>query len=276
MVISNHAQLSIQRQCQLLGVSRSGYYYQPQEISDEELILLRLLDEQYLKTPFYGSRKLTVYLRSLGYEINRKRVIRLMRQLGLQTVYPRKRTTISNPAHQIYPYLLRGLAVETANQVWCTDITYLPVRKGHFYLVAIMDWYSRKVLSWKISNTMEVDFCLDALSEALSTYGKPNIFNSDQGSQFTSIDFTQCLKQVNVKISMDGRGRCHDNIFIERLWRSLKYELIYLLNFDDGKHLRFEVNKWFKWYNEQRFHQALDYQTPDTVYWKSLKSLELA
>jgi len=180
-------------------------------------MMLRRLDEQYLKTPFYGSRKMTKYLIEQGYEVNRKRVIRLMRKLGLQAVYPKKRTTIPNQSHKIYPYLLRDLAIASSNQVWCTDITYLPVRKGHFYLVAIMDWFSRKTLSWRISNTMEVDFCLDALSEALSSYGKPEIFNSDQGSQFTSIEFTQRLKEIDVKISRDGRGRCHDNIFIERL-----------------------------------------------------------
>ena len=248
MVKPDYPELSIQSQCQLLGISRSSYYYQPQDISDEELRLLRLLDEQYLKTPFYGSRKMTVYLRSLGYAVNRKRVIRLMHQLGLQTIYAKKRTTIPNPDHKTYPYLLRGLDIIHSNQVWCTDITYLPMRKGHFYLVAIMDWYSRKVLSWRISNAMEVDFCLEALSEALLTYQKPEIFNSDQGSQFTANEFTKCLTEAKVKISMDGRGRCYDNIFIERLWRSIKYELIYLHEFDDGKHLKNEVKKWIEWY----------------------------
>ncbi|MEM8777564.1 MAG: IS3 family transposase [Cyanobacteria bacterium P01_G01_bin.49] len=271
LVVPNHPKLTISTQCELLKLSRSTYYYQAQETSSEELMMLRLLDKQYLKTPFYGSRKMTKYLIEQGYEVNRKRVIRLMRKLGLQAVYPKKRTTIPNQSHKIYPYLLRDLAIAKSNQVWCTDITYLPVRKGHFYLVAIMDWFSRKTLSWRISNTMEVDFCLDALSEALSSYGKPEIFNSDQGSQFTSIEFTQRLKEMDVKISMDGRGRCHDNIFIERLWRSIKYELIYLFEFNDGNHLKQEVKKWFKWYNAERFHQALNYQTPDTVYWKSLK-----
>ena len=274
MVKPDYPELSIQSQCQLLGISRSSYYYQPQDISDEELRLLRLLDEQYLKTPFYGSRKMTIYLRSLGYAVNRKRVIRLMHQLGLQTIYAKKRTTIPNPNHKTYPYLLRGLDIIHSNQVWCTDITYLPMRKGHFYLVAIMDWYSRKVLSWRISNAMEVDFCLEALSEALLTYEKPEIFNSDQGSQFTANEFTKCLTEAKVKISMDGRGRCYDNIFIERLWRSIKYELIYLCEFDDGKHLKKEVKKWIEWYNTERFHQALDYQTPDAVYWQGLNKVE--
>jgi putative transposase len=270
LVEVEHPQLSVQKQCQLLGVNRSSYYYQPKEISEEELTLLRLLDEQYMKTPFYGSRKFTVFLRSQGYEVNRKRVIRLMRQLGLQAIYPKRRTTIVNPEHRVYPYLLRDLSIERANHVWCTDITYLPIGKGHFYLVAIMDWYSRRVLGWKISNTMDVEFCKRALEEALLNYGTPEIFNSDQGSQFTSKEFTEHLQKEKVKISMDGRGRCYDNIFIERLWRSLKYELIYIQEFVDGKELTEEVNKWFNWYNKERPHQALDYQTPDEVYHRSL------
>lgn len=270
MVEVEHLQLSVQKQCQLLGVSRSSYYYQPKEVAEEELTLLRLLDEQYMKTPFYGSRKFTVFLRSMGYEVNRKRVIRLMRQLGLQAIYPKRRTTIINPEHRVYPYLLRDLSIARANHVWCTDITYLPIGKGHFYLVAIMDWYSRRVLGWKISNTMDVDFCKRALEEALLNYGKPEIFNSDQGSQFTSKEFTERLQKEKVKISMDGRGRCYDNIFIERLWRSLKYELIYIQEFENGKELTEQVNKWFNWYNKERPHQALDYQTPDEVYCQSL------
>ena len=270
MVNPKDCKLSIKKQCELLGISRSSYYYNPQEISEEESKLLRLLDEQYMKTPFYGSRKMTMYLRSLGYKINRKRVMRLMRQLGLQAIYPKPRTSIANKEHEIYPYLLRELNIERANQVWCTDITYLPIGKTHFYLVAIMDWFSRKVMSWSISNTMDVYFCKSALDEALLKYGKPDIFNSDQGSQFTSKKFTDRLKQDKIKISMDGRGRCYDNIFIERLWRSLKYELIYIYEFKDGKELTKEVKKWINWYNEQRYHQALDYQTPDTIYWQNL------
>jgi putative transposase len=275
LVDPKHPQLGIERQCELLGISRSTYYYEPKEIDGEELTLLRCLDEQYLKTPFYGSRKMTVYLNSLGYTIDRKRVIRLMRKLGLQAIYPKPKTTVLNPEHKIYPYLLRELSIEKSNQVWCTDITYLPVGKGHFYLVAIMDWYSRKVLSWRISNTMDVYFCQSALEEALLNYGKPDIFNSDQGSQFTSRKFTECLKQENIKISMDGRGRYLDNIFIERLWRSLKYELIYIHAFEDGKHLTEEVKKWFNFYNKERFHQALEYQTPEQVYQKSLNLLSV-
>jgi putative transposase len=212
---------------------------------------------------------MTVMLRQHGYAVNRKRVQRLMRQLGIEAIYPKPRLSQANPEHQVYPYLLRDLTVTEANQVWCTDITYLPVLKGHFYLVAIMDWFSRKVLSWRISNTLDVTFCLEALQEALAWYGTPVIFNSDQGSQFTSNAFTACLKTAGVQISMDGRGRCHDNIFIERLWRSLKYELIYLMAFENGIHLNKEVQRWFHWYNQERPHQALQYRTPEVVYWET-------
>jgi putative transposase len=210
--------------------------------SDEEFALLRLLDEQYLQTPFYGSRRMTVHLQQRGYSVNRKRVQRLMRQMGLQAIYPKPRLSQSHPEHQVYPYLLRGVEVAGVNHVWSTDITYLPVLKGHFYLVAIMDWFSRKVLSWQISNTMDVQFCIEALEDALRGYHQPMIFNSDQGAQFTANAFTDCLKRSQVQISMDGRGRCHDNIFIERLWRSLKWALIYLKAFDSSQHLSQEVS----------------------------------
>ena len=219
-----------------------------------------------MKTPFYGSRRMTIALQKLGYSINRKRVQRLMRELGIEAIYPKPNLSKMNSEHQVYPYLLKGLAIEHSNQVWCTDITYLPVLKGHFYLVAIMDWFSRKVLSWRISNTLEVTFCVDSLEKAIALYGQPDIFNSDQGSQFTSNCFTDILKDKDIQISMDGKGRCYDNIFIERLWRSLKYELIYIKSFDDGIHLAKEVDEWFMWYNSERPHQSLDYQTPDIVY----------
>jgi putative transposase len=266
--VTDHPQLTISRQCQLLKVARSSFYYQAQDPSEEELSLLRLIDEQYLKTPFYGSRRMTVVLRQQGYQVNRKRVQRLMRQLGLEAIYPKPRLSQAHPDHQVYPYLLRNLAVAHANHVWCTDIPYLPVLKGHFYLVAMMDWFSRKGLSWRISNTLDVAFCVEALQEAFARYGVPEIFNSDQGSQFTSNAFTGCLKAAGVQISMDGRGRCHDNIFIERLWRSLKYELIYLMAFENGKHLNKEVCQWMDWYNQERPHQALNYRTPEVVYWE--------
>jgi putative transposase len=273
----DHPHLSIVRQCQLLKLARSSLYYQAKDPSDEELTLLQLIDQQYLETPFYGSRKMTLFLREQGYRIHRKRTQRLMRQLGIEAIYPKPKLSQLHPEHRVYPYLLRNVAVSAANQVWSTDIPYLPVLKGHFYLVAIMDWYSRKVLSWRISNTLEVDFCLDALRAALSDYGTPEIFNSDQGSQFTSHAFTDGLHASGVQISMDGRGRCHDNIFIERLWRScsarfgepsIKYELIYLKAFEDGKHLNREVNYWFEWYNQERFHRALEYKTPNQVYYE--------
>lgn len=263
-------ELSIKRQCELLSLRHSSYYYQAKSTSNEEIELLRLLDEQFLKTPCYGSRKMTVFLRESGYSVNRKRVQRLMRKLGIEALYPKPRLSQRNLEHKVYPYLLCNLSIEMSNQVWCTDITYLPVLKGYFYLVAIMDWYSRKVLSWRISNTLDVHFCIESLQEAFCNFGCPQIFNSDQGSQFTSNAFTQCLKDRGIKISMDGRGRYLDNIFIERLWRSLKYELIYIKAFEDGKHLQKEVKDWFHWYNTERPHQALDYQKPDQVYTKSL------
>lgn len=267
MVVPDHPQLSVARQCQLLQIARSSFYYEPKSPTEEELDVMRAIDRQYLATPFYGSRRMCVVLRQQGYEVNRKRVQRLMRQLGIEAIYPKPRLSQRHQEHQVYPYLLRGLSITYPNQVWSTDITYLPVLKGHFYLVAIMDWFSRKVLSWRISTTLDVAFCLESLQEALARYGKPDIFNSDQGSQFTSKAFTDCLKADGIKISMDGRGRCHDNIFIERLWRSLKYELIYLMAFEDGIHLNREVNTWFTWYNKERPHQALDYSTPEQVYW---------
>lgn len=245
------------------------------EASPEELDLLRVMDEIYLSTPFYGSRRMTVVLRQRGYDINRKRVQRLMGQLGLQVIYPKPKLSQRHPDHKIYPYLLRNRTVERSNQVWCTDITYLPVLKGHFYLVAVMDWYSRRVLSWRVSNTLTTDFCLEALEEAIKEYGKPEIFNTDQGSQFTATAFTECLTASGIQISMDGRGRYLDNIFIERLWRSIKYELIYIKTFETGIHLREEVKHWFEWYNHIRPHQSLDYKTPEERYRLSLVIAEL-
>jgi putative transposase len=265
----------VKRQCELLQVNRSSLYYHPVNPSEEELVLCRLIDQQYLETPFYGSRRMTVWLQQQGYEVNRKRVQRLMRELGLEVIYPKPKLSQRHLEHHIYPYLLRGLDIINPNQVWCTDITYLPVLKGHFYLVAIMDWYSRKVLSWQVSNTLDGQFCVAALQAALARYPTPQIFNSDQGSQFTAKAFTDCLKAAGVQISMDGRGRCHDNIFIERLWRSLKYELIYLKAFENGHHLNQEVRLWFDWYNQERPHQALNYQTPEFVYYKGEEIYEV-
>jgi putative transposase len=248
-------------------MSRSSFYYQAQADSDEELRMLKLLDEQYLKTPCYGSRKMLRFLREQGYRVNRKRVQRLMRKLGIEAIYCKPHLSLSHPEHRVYPYLLRNLAIDRANQVWSTDITYLSVLRGHFYLVAVMDWWSRKVLSWRISNSLDVAFCVEALQEALEEHGKPEIFNSDQGSQFRSVEFTDCLRAAEVRISMDGRGRYLDNIFIERLWRSIKYELIYLKEFRDGIELQRGVRQWMDWYNKERYHQALDYRTPNQVYY---------
>jgi putative transposase len=259
----------------LLGIARSSYYYRAAEPSTEDLELLRLIDEIYLATPFYGSRRMTVVLRQRGYSINRKRVRRLMARLGLQVIYPKPKLSQRHPGHKIYPYLLRDQLIDRSNQVWCTDITYLPVLKGHFYLVAVMDWYSRHVLSWRISNTLTTDFCVAALEDAIEKYGKPGIFNTDQGSQFTATAFTECLTASGIQISMDGRGRYLDNIFIERLWRSIKYELIYIKTFDSGIHLRAEVKEWFEWYNQIRPHQGLDDKTPEAVYRLSLAITKL-
>ena len=263
------------RQCELLGISRSSLYYQSVGPSDEELVLLRLIDEQYLKTPFYGSRRMVAHLAQQGYQVNRKRVQRLMCQMGLHAVYPQPKLSKRHPEHKVYPYLLRGVDIASVNQVWSTDITYLPVLKGHFYLVAVMDWFSRKVLSWQVSNTMDGAFCVEALEAALLHHHRPTIFNSDQGAQFTANAFTDCLKRADVQISMDGRGRCYDNIFIERLWRSLKWELIYLKAFENGRHLSQEVTTWFHWYNRQRPHQSLDYRTPDEIYYENERKKEM-
>ena len=252
--------MSIQRQCELLGVPRSTYYHQPEPESAENLCLLRQLDELYLKCPFYGSRKMAVKL-----EINRKRAQRLMRIPGIEAHYPKPNLSRPAPGHQIYPYLLRGVAIERPNHVWSTDITYIPMRGGFLYLVAVMDWFSRYVLSWELSNTMETGFCLAAL-EAAFRFGQPEIWNSDQGSQFTSADFLAPLKQRGIAISMDGRGRALDNVFIERLWRSLKYELIYPGDFATGQDLFPALENYFHFYNHERPHQALGYQTPADLF----------
>jgi putative transposase len=247
-------------------LSRSGVYRQPKGVSADDLALMRLLDEQYLKTPFYGSRKMTAHLRRAGHRVNRKRVRRLMRQMGLEAIYRRPRTTVPSPEHKVYPYLLRDVAVTRPNQVWPADITYVPMARGFMYLVAVIDWYSRKVLAHRVSNTMEAGFCVEALNEALARYGRPEIFNTDQGSQFTSAAFTGVLEDAGVQISMDGKGRCHDNIFIERLWRTVKYEYLYLNAFEGGQDLRRGLASWVQWYNLKRPHQGLGYQTPDEVY----------
>ena len=232
---------------------------------------MRIIDEQYLKTPVYGSRSMRNYLRRLGYNINRKRVQRLMRLMGLEAIYPKPKTSKPHPAHKIYPYLLRGLKINRPNQVWAADITYIPLKRGFMYLVAVMDWYSRKVLSWRVSNTLEADFCVEALKDAIRCHGCPEIFNTDQGSQFTSEDFTAELEAHGIKISMDGQGRFQDNIFIERLWWTVKHHYLYLRAFDNGSDLRKGLKYWFEYYNQERFHQSLGDLTPDEVYFKERK-----
>jgi putative transposase len=229
---------------------------------------MRRIDEQYLETPWYGARQMTRHLRRQGHAVNRKRIGRLMRLMGLFAIYQKPKTSEPHPQHKVYPYLLRGLTIDRPNQVWCADISYLPLRRGFLYLVAIMDWASRKVLSWRLSNTMDADFCVAALEDALFRYGKPEIFNTDQGSQFTSDAFTGVLAEVGVKISMDGKGRWMDNVMIERLWRSLKYECVYLHAFETGSEVRQGLKKWIELYNTRRPHSSLDDRTPDEAYWQ--------
>ncbi len=243
MIEPEHPRLSVVRQCELVSISRSGFYYRPAGETPLNLTLMQLIDAQFLETPWYGSRQMARHLRRECYTVGRKRVRRLMARMGLEPIYQRPRTTIPHTGHRIYPYLLREMVVDRPNQVWCADITYIPMRRGFLYLVAVMDWSTRKVLSWRVSNTTDVAFCIEALEEALARYGRPDIFNSDQGSQFTSPRFTGVLQAAGVRISMDGRGRWMDNVFIERLWRSLKYECIYLHAFETGTDLRAGLTK---------------------------------
>lgn len=265
MIEPHHDQLSLRRQCQLLGLNRASWYYQPALESPENLALMRLIDEQYLRTPFYGSRRMTAWLRHQGHEVNRKRVQRLMHQMGLEALYPRQRSPRTGLEHRLYPYLRRGMAIEQPNQVWSTDITYIPMRQGFMYLVAILDWYSRYVLAWQLSNTLDTDFCLVALETALGQ-ATPQIFNTDQGVQFTSRAFTERLERAEIAISRDGRGRALDNVFVERLWRTVKYEEIYLNDYDSVLALEQGLSRYFHFYNQERLHQSLDYQTPAAVH----------
>ncbi len=266
MIRRDHPALSLSRQCEVLSISRSSFYHAPKGESPSSLALMRRIDELFLKYPFYGSRQMARQLRREGVRIGRHRVRRLMRLMGLAAIYQAPRTSAPHPAHRVYPYLLKGMAIDRPNQVWCADITYIPVQHGFLYLVAIMDWATRHVLSWRLSNTMDVGFCVEALAEALSRYGKPEIFNTDQGSQFTSADFTGVLKDAGVAISMDGRGRYMDNIFIERLWRSLKYEAVYLHELTDGFKAERVISEWIGFYNTERPHSSLAGQTPAEAY----------
>jgi putative transposase len=258
--------LSVRRQCELLGMNRSTWYYEPVPESAVNLALMRRIDEQYLRRPYFGSRRMAVWLRAAGATVNRKRVQRLMRAMGLEAIYPKPRTTLPGAGHKIYPYLLRNVAVTRPNQVWSADITYVPLRCGFLYLMAILDWYSRYVLAWRLSNSLDVDFCLEALEEALGQ-ARPEIFNSDQGVQFTSREFTGLLESAAVAISMDGRGRALDNVFVERLWRSVKYEEVYLHDYATGVECHAGLSAYLRFYCEERPHQSLDYRTPAEVYW---------
>ena len=259
--------LPVTRQCELLALPRSSAYYARRPaVSDEDLRLMRLLDELHLKYPFMGSRRLRDELKKLGVIANRKRVQRLMRLMGLEALYPRKRTSVPNKAHRVFPYLLRDLLIDRPNQVWATDITYIPMRRGFLYLVAIVDWASRAVLSWRLSTTMEADFCVAALEEAITRYGVPEIFNTDQGAQFTSEAFLGVLERNQIRISMDGKGRWRDNVFVERLWRSVKYEEVYLKAYETVHEARTSLANYFDFYNHERGHQSLNRQAPWQVY----------
>ena len=266
MIVRGHPGLSLSRQCRLLMIGRSSFYYVSKGESPTSLVLMRRIDELFMKHPFYGSRQMVRQLRREGVRVGRHRVRRLMRLMGLQAIYQAPRTSAPHPAHRVYPYLLKGLAIDGPNRVWCADITYVPVQRGFLYLVAIMDWATRYVLAWRLSNTMDAGFCVEALNEALARYGRPEMFNTDQGSQFTSLDFTAALKDADVTISMDGRGRFMDNIFIERLWRSLKYEAVYLHELADGFKAERVIDEWMDFYNTERPHSALAGRTPAEAY----------
>lgn len=267
-MIEKGAELPVTRQCELLQLPRSSVYYQPVPISPKELELLRLIDEIHMDSPFYGSRKVRDELWARGHRVGRGHVCRLMRKMGIEALYVKPRLSIPNTSHRKYPYLLRGVEITRPNQVWATDITYIPMAKGFCYLVAIMDWYSRMVLAWRLSNTLDSAFCVDALQEAIARYGRPEIFNTDQGSQFTSEDFTKVLSDNHIAISMDGKGRWQDNVFIERLWRSVKYEDVYLKSYATPSELREGLTTYFNFYNEKRWHHNFDRKTPAMVYFK--------
>jgi putative transposase len=265
MIERDHPQFSVRRQCELIGLNRSTLYYQPSGESAFNLHLMRLIDEQYLKTPFYGWPRMSAYLQRRGYPVNHKRVQRLMRIMGLQAIYPKPKTTVASQAHQVYPYLLKGLRITRVDQVWCADITYVPMQQGFMYLVAIMDWYSRYVLAWRLSNALDGAFCLEALHQALQQ-GQPDIFNTDQGAQFTAQAFVRRLEAAGIRVSMDGRGRALDNVFVERLWRTVKYEDIYLKDYVSVPELDAGLRSYFRFYNHERLHQSLGYRTPAEVH----------
>ena len=266
IVDTGHPQLSIRNQCKLLDLQRSTYYYQPQGESEYNLELMRVIDELFTNLPFLGSRQMRMMLVDTGHQVGRGRVRRLMRKMGLMAVFHKPRTSTPHPEHKIYPYLLRKVPIVRPNQVWCADITYIPMKRGFLYLVTVMDWYSRAVLSWRLSNTMDSDFCVAALEDAINRYGIPEIFNTDQGSQFTSYEFTKTLRDAGVRISMDGRGRWLDNAMIERLWRSLKYECVYLKEYETGSDLRQSLTWWFDFYNCRRPHSVFNGRKPMEIF----------
>jgi putative transposase len=265
LIEAGHPDLSIRRQCELLGLNRSSLYYEPAGETPENLRLMRLIDEQYTARPYYGSRRMTNWLTRQGEAVNRKRVRRLMRLMGLEAIYPKPRLSVAGRGHRIYPYLLRGVTIERPDQVWSADITYVPMASGFMYLAATIDWFSRYVVAWRLSNTLDGSFCAEMLDEALGR-GRPAVFNTDQGVQFTAEAFTGRLEAVGVVVSMDGRGRALDNVFVERLWRSVKYEDIYIRGYETVPELHRGLSRYFTFYNDERLHQSLEYRTPATVY----------
>jgi putative transposase len=275
-MIDREDALPLTRQAALVGLSRGAIYYEPRPVPERDLLLMRRMDELHLEYPFAGTRMLRDLLVAEGYPVGRRHVGTLMQRMGIEAIYRKKNTSKPHPDHVVYPYLLRRLTIDRPNQVWATDITYLPMARGFVYLVAVIDWYTRKVLTWRLSNTLTADFCVDALEEALARYGKPEIFNTDQGSQFTSLEFTDVLKQHGIQISMDGKGRWRDNVFVERLWRSVKYEEVYLNAYDTVSAARAGLTRYFGFYNTRRPHQALDRRTPDAVYFESLPLAQAA
>lgn len=271
MIEPVNPRLSVGAQCRLLSISRSSYYYEPQGENAVNLGLMRKIDKQFLETPFFGVQQMTWHLQGEGHAVNVKRIRRLMRLMNLMPIYQKPDTSAPAKGHKTYPYLLRGLRIDRPNQVWCADITYIPMRRGFLYLVAIMDWSTRKVLSWRLSKTMEADFCVEALNEAIHRFGAPEIMNTDQGSQFTSFAWTDTLRRAGSRISMDGKGRCLDNVFVERLWRSLKYECVYLHAWETGSQAKAGIAQWMTFYNRQRPHTAHRGLTPAAVYWNTVQ-----
>jgi len=265
MLVETYSTMPIFRQCDLVNLARSSFYYQPRRDQSYNEELMRLLDEEYTRHPFYGRPKMTAWLQLLGYQVNHKRIGRLMQEIGIQAIFPRRNLSKANRKDTKYPYLLTGLAITRPNQVWCADITYIRLNRGFLYLVAIMDWYSRYVVSWQLSNTLDADFCLASLEQALTMH-KPEIFNTDQGVQFTSQDFTARLQSAGIRVSMDGRGRAYDNIFVERLWRSVKYEEVYLHDYQNVPEAKSQLGTYFQFYNTERLHQSLGYKTPEAIY----------